>query len=78
MRNIRTIGQNKNRTTQVVASWIRLYITLHWRETRMVNCPGGRTRGIKLFSLDEIYAQGETNISPNTAESRFAMRGEKL
>lgn len=36
MRTRRTIGQCKNRPRQVVASYVRLYVILNWRETRMV------------------------------------------
>ena len=32
----RTIGLCKNRPGQVVAPCVRLYVTLNWRETRMV------------------------------------------
>lgn len=36
MRTRRTVGQCKNRPRQVVASCVKLYVTLNWRETRIV------------------------------------------
>jgi len=39
MKQTRTtsLGLCKNRPGQVVASCVRLYVTLNWRETRMVH-----------------------------------------